>query len=154
MAKWLGVGYEGSGVQGFGVTPKLLLVLAVVNGELHLELLGVARGSGVLIRVQVRSKLRQRAYRLKVDESSTFVDDYFADDSVNFWNVNFWEVNFWGGVAERALRPHQSPSPLQTAPARSPPERARFRVVHFGTVVDSRTTPSQKCEAVPRRAHI
>ena len=28
------------------------------------------------------------------------------------------------------------------------------RVAQFGTVLDLRTTPSQKCEAVPRRARI
>ena len=33
-------------------------------------------------------------------------------------------------------------------------DSGRVRIVHFGTDPDSRTTFSQKCEAVPRRARI
>ena len=46
-----------------------------------------------------------------------------------------------------------TPNPAKQLPARAVP-RPKGRVVPFGTVLDLRTTTSQKCVAVPRRARI
>ena len=40
------------------------------------------------------------------------------------------------------------------APRRIPGRILELRVVPFGTVLDFRTTTSQNCEAIPRRARI
>ena len=63
-------------------------------------------------------------------------------------------VRLRGLGSRESRRPHVCKSYIACTPRQINRRSIKLRVVPFGSVLDSRTTTSQNCEAVPRRAHI